>query len=81
MARGADILAEVVGFAMSSDAGDIVMPSAQGAERAIAGALRDAGLNAEDVGYCVNARYGHGGPTTAPVAPPWRGCSVIMPTG
>ena len=30
-ARGAEILAEVVGFAMSSDAQDIVMPSAQGA--------------------------------------------------
>lgn len=61
VARGADILAEVVGFAMSSDAGDIVMPSAHGAERAIAGALRDAGLNPEDVGY-INA---HGTGTAA----------------
>ncbi|MFN4158405.1 MAG: beta-ketoacyl-[acyl-carrier-protein] synthase family protein [Gemmobacter sp.] len=60
-ARGADILAEVVGFAMSSDASDIVMPSAQGAERAITGALRDARLNPEDVGY-INA---HGTGTTA----------------
>ena len=60
-ARGADILAEVVGFAMSSDAGDIVMPSAQGAERAITGALRDARLNPEDVGY-INA---HGTGTAA----------------
>lgn len=61
VARGADILAEVVGFAMSSDAGDIVMPSALGAERAIAGALRDAGLNPDEVGY-INA---HGTGTAA----------------
>ena len=59
--RGADILAEVVGFAMSSDAQDIVMPSAQGAERAITGAMRDGGLNPEDVGY-INA---HGTGTAA----------------
>lgn len=60
-ARGAEILAEVIGFAMSSDASDIVMPSAQGAVRAIAGALRDGGLNPEDVGY-INA---HGTGTAA----------------
>jgi nodulation protein E len=60
-ARRAEILAEVVGFAMSSDAGDIVMPSQQGAERAIAGALRDARLNPEDVDY-INA---HGTGTAA----------------
>lgn len=59
--RGADILAEVVGFAMTSDAGDIVMPSAQGAERAITQALKDAQLNTEDIGY-INA---HGTGTTA----------------
>ncbi|SEW18267.1 nodulation protein E [Aliiroseovarius sediminilitoris] len=60
-ARGAEILAEVVGFSMTSDAADIVMPSKQGASRAIVGAMRDAGLNPEDVGY-VNA---HGTGTTA----------------
>ena len=60
-ARGAVMLAEVIGFAMSSDAADIVMPSAQGAERAITGALRDARLNPEDVGY-INA---HGTGTAA----------------
>ena len=59
--RGADILAEVTGFAMSSDASDIVMPSQQGAARAIQGALRDARLNPEDVGY-INA---HGTGTAA----------------
>lgn len=60
-ARGAQILAEVVGFAMTSDAADIVMPSMQGAARAIAGALRDARLNPEDVCY-INA---HGTGTAA----------------
>jgi nodulation protein E len=60
-ARGADILAEVVGFAMTSDAGDIVMPQAAGAERAMRGAMEDARLNPEDVGY-INA---HGTGTAA----------------
>ena len=59
--RGADILAEVVGFAMTSDASDIVMPSKQGAARAIKGALQDARLNPEVVSY-VNA---HGTGTAA----------------
>ena len=53
-ARGAEILAEVVGFAMTSDASDIVMPNQDGAERAMRGALTNAGLNAEEIGY-VNA--------------------------
>ena len=59
--RGAIILAEVVGYAMSSDASDIVMPSKQGAARAIKGALLDARLNPEDVKY-INA---HGTGTAA----------------
>ena len=60
-ARGAEILAEVAGVAMTSDASDIVMPSRQGAERAMAGALRDARLDAGDIGY-INA---HGTGTAA----------------
>ncbi|MCA0940771.1 beta-ketoacyl-[acyl-carrier-protein] synthase family protein [Yangia mangrovi] len=60
-ARGADILAEVVGFAMTSDAADIVMPSKQGAARAISGALRDGGIDRDEVGY-INA---HGTGTAA----------------
>ena len=60
-ARGADILAEVIGFQMTSDASDIVMPSEDGAARAIGGALKDAGLNPEDVDY-INA---HGTGTAA----------------
>lgn len=59
--RGADILAEVVGFSMTSDAADIVMPSQQGAARAIAGALEDAKISADKVGY-INA---HGTGTAA----------------
>lgn len=50
-ARGAEILAEVAGFAMTSDASDIVMPSVAGAVRAISGALRDACMTPEEVGY------------------------------
>lgn len=60
-ARGADILAEVIGFQMTSDASDIVMPSEDGAARAIAGALEDAKLAPGDVGY-INA---HGTGTAA----------------
>ncbi len=60
-ARGAGILAEVVGFSMTSDAADIVMPSQQGATRAISGALKDARIGAEKVGY-INA---HGTGTAA----------------
>ncbi|MEM5519029.1 beta-ketoacyl-[acyl-carrier-protein] synthase family protein [Sulfitobacter sp. AS59] len=60
-ARGADILCEVAGFAMTSDASDIVMPSKAGAARAMQGALQDARINADEVGY-INA---HGTGTAA----------------
>ncbi|MDB2369539.1 MAG: beta-ketoacyl-[acyl-carrier-protein] synthase family protein [Planktomarina temperata] len=61
MARGAEMLAELIGFSMTSDAGDIVMPNQQGAVRAIRGALRDACLDPQDIGY-INA---HGTGTAA----------------
>ena len=61
MARGAEMLAELIGFSMTSDAGDIVMPNQQGAVRAIRGALRDARLDPQDIGY-INA---HGTGTAA----------------
>ncbi|MEN9408239.1 MAG: 3-oxoacyl-[acyl-carrier-protein] synthase [Pseudomonadota bacterium] len=61
LARGAEVLAEIVGFAMTADAGDLVAPSLDGAVRAMEGALRDAGLAPGDVGY-VNA---HGTGTAA----------------
>ena len=60
-ARGAEILAEVAGFAMCSDAHDIVMPSAEGAVRAMRAALADAGIGPGQVGY-INA---HGTGTKA----------------
>jgi nodulation protein E len=53
-ARGAPILAELAGFAMTSDAADMVVPDPDGAVRAMQGALADAGLAPGDVGY-INA--------------------------
>lgn len=64
-ARGADILAEVAGFAMTSDAVDMVQPSAEGAARAMRLALHDARMAAGEVGY-INA-HGTGTPANDPV--------------
>lgn len=60
-ARGAEILAEVAGFGMSCDAGDIVTPSLDGPVRAMQAALADAGLSPDAIDY-VNA---HGTGTAA----------------
>lgn len=54
VARGAPILAELAGFAMTSDAADMVVPDPDGAVRAMRGALADAGMPPEAVGY-INA--------------------------
>ena len=59
--RGAEVYAEIVGFGMSADAGHITKPAADGAARAIKGALTDGNLDPEDVGY-INA---HGTATRA----------------
>jgi len=59
-ARGATVHAEIVGFGMSADAGHITTPSTEGPARAMAGALEDAQISAEAVGY-INA---HGTGTT-----------------
>jgi nodulation protein E len=60
LARGADILAEIVGFGMGADAGDLTTPDPRGMQRAIIGALADAGLAPDMIDY-VNA---HGTGTT-----------------
>ena len=62
-ARGATIYAEIVGFGMSGDAYHMTSPPENGAGAALAmeNALRDAGINAEQVGY-INA---HGTSTQA----------------
>lgn len=60
-ARGAVILAEVAGFAMTADARDIVAPDPEGAAAAMRGALADAGLAPRDIGH-INA---HGTGTLA----------------
>lgn len=49
--RGATILAELAGYASSTDAHHLTQPQAQGQANAMALALKDAGLNAGDIGY------------------------------
>lgn len=52
--RGAKIYAEIIGFGMSSDAYHITAPNEEGPALAVTRALKDAGINPEDVDY-VNA--------------------------
>jgi len=61
LARGAQPLAEIVGFGMSADAGHITQPVVTGPAHAMRNALRDAGLAPEQIGY-INA---HGTATGA----------------
>ena len=60
-ARGAAILAEVAGFAETTDGTHVTNPNAETMASALTGALRDAGLDGAAVGY-VN---GHGTATKA----------------
>ena len=60
-ARGAKIWGEIAGFGMSSDAHHLTQPLAEGAARAMRGALQDAGVEPRVVGY-INA---HGTGTQA----------------
>jgi nodulation protein E len=64
-ARGAKIYAEICGFGMTSDAHHLTQPAVVGPSRAMLGALREAGLAAEQVGY-INA-HGTGTPGNDPV--------------
>ena len=50
-ARGAKIYAELAGFGMSADAGHMTAPNMDGPRRAMVSALRNAGVNADQVDY------------------------------
>ncbi|TDQ45253.1 beta-ketoacyl-ACP synthase II [Tepidicella xavieri] len=50
-ARGAKIYAELAGYGMSADAGHMTAPNMDGPRRAMLNALRNAGLNADEVNY------------------------------
>jgi 3-oxoacyl-[acyl-carrier-protein] synthase II len=52
--RGARIYAELTGFGMSADAYHMTAPDVEGPRRAMQAALRNAGVNADDVHY-INA--------------------------
>lgn len=50
-ARGANILAEVVGYGTNTDGSHVVRPKAATMAKVMALSLRDAGLSASDIGY------------------------------
>jgi 3-oxoacyl-[acyl-carrier-protein] synthase II len=50
-ARGANIYAELAGYGMSADAGHMTAPSMDGPRRAMVNAMRNAGVNADQVHY------------------------------
>jgi len=50
-ARGARIYAELAGFGMSADAGHMTAPNMDGPRRAMLNAMRNAGINADQVDY------------------------------
>jgi 3-oxoacyl-[acyl-carrier-protein] synthase II len=50
-ARGAKIYAELSGFGMSADAGHMTAPNMDGPRRAMLGAMRNAGVNADQIDY------------------------------
>jgi nodulation protein E len=64
-ARGATIYAEICGFGMTSDAHHLTQPAVAGPSRAMRGALREAGIAPDEIGY-INA-HGTGTPGNDPV--------------
>ena len=50
-ARGAKIYAELSGYGMSADAGHMTAPSMDGPRRAMVSAMRNAGVNADQIQY------------------------------
>ncbi|HTR47577.1 MAG TPA: beta-ketoacyl-[acyl-carrier-protein] synthase family protein [Verrucomicrobiae bacterium] len=64
-ARGATIYGEICGFGMTADAHHLTQPTVEGPARAMSGALREAGLAPEEIGY-INA-HGTGTPGNDPV--------------
>jgi nodulation protein E len=64
-ARGAKMYGEICGFGMTADAHHLTQPTVQGPARAMRGALREAGIAPESVGY-INA-HGTGTPGNDPV--------------
>ena len=50
-ARGARIYAELAGFGMSADAGHMTAPNLDGPRRAMVSAMRNAGINADQINY------------------------------
>lgn len=74
--RGATVLAELVGAGASSDAGHMTAPHPQGegAARALAGALADAGLDPGEIAF-VNA---HGTGTPLNDAAEWQALATVF---
>jgi 3-oxoacyl-[acyl-carrier-protein] synthase II len=74
--RGAPVLAEVLGYALTEDAYHIAAPepSGEGAARAMSGALADAGIPPDEVDYIVP----HGTGTVLNDVSETRACKIVF---
>lgn len=77
LARGARILAEMVGYGVSNDAAHITKPDSQGQARAMRNALKSARITPEDIGY-INA---HGTATQAGDAAEIQSLEMVFGSG